>query len=74
MPGPATKSGLQGPSGVALDARGDLFIADWANNVVEEVTPTGELSIAVGNGDEAPPTPAQPPVPLSGAQMVGPPG
>jgi len=55
--GPATKSGLQGPSGVAVGAHGDLFIADWANNVVEEVTPTGKLSIAVGNGDEGPPTP-----------------
>jgi hypothetical protein len=57
VPGPATKSGLQGPSGVAVGAHGDLFIADWANNVVEEVTPSGKLSIAVGNGDEDPPTP-----------------
>ena len=57
VPGPAAKSGLQGPSGVALDAHGDLFIADWANNVVEEVTPAGKLSIVVGNGDEGPPTP-----------------
>jgi streptogramin lyase len=67
-PGPATKSGLQGPSGVALDAHGDLFIADWANNVVEEVTPSGKLSIAVGNGDEGPPTPgAATSSPLGGA-------
>jgi sugar lactone lactonase YvrE len=56
-PGPATKSGLQGPSGVALDGHGDLFVADWANNVVEEVSPAGKLSVAVGNGDEGPPTP-----------------
>jgi len=26
---------------VALDAHGDLFIADWDNGVVEEVTPPG---------------------------------
>jgi streptogramin lyase len=57
VPGPAKSSGLQGPSGVALDAHGDVFIADWANNVVEEVTPAGKLSVAVGNGDEGPPTP-----------------
>jgi hypothetical protein len=42
---------------VALDAHGDLFIADWANNVVEEVSPAGKLSVVVGNGDEGPPTP-----------------
>ena len=37
-PGPADQLGaLDGPSGVAVDAHGDLFIADEGNNVVEEV-------------------------------------
>ena len=34
-PGPAIKSALNAPSGVALDSHGDLFIADSNNNVVE---------------------------------------
>ena len=56
-PGPATKASLKGPSGVALDARGDLLIADSGNNVVEEVTPAGRLSVVAGDGKEGPPTP-----------------
>jgi DNA-binding beta-propeller fold protein YncE len=42
---------------VAVDARGDLFIADTYNNVVEEVTPAGRLSVVAGDGNEGPPTP-----------------
>jgi hypothetical protein len=67
VPGPATKSGLQGPTGVALDPRGDIFIADWGNNVVEEVSPAGKLWVAVGNGDEGPPTPG----PATGSPLGG---
>jgi hypothetical protein len=67
VPGPATKSGLQGPTGVALDPHGDIFIADWGNNVVEEVSPAGKLWVAVGNGDEGPPTPG----PATGSPLGG---
>ena len=56
-PGPATRSALDDPYGVALDAHGDLFIADADNNVVEEVTPAGRLSVVAGDGQEGPPTP-----------------
>ena len=56
-PGPAIKSALNAPSGVALDAHGDLFIADSNNNVVEEVTPAGKLSVVAGNGHVGSPTP-----------------
>ena len=56
-PGPATRSKLDAPHGVAVDARGDLFIADTYNNVVEEVTPAGRLSVVAGDGDYGSPTP-----------------
>ncbi len=56
-PGPATSSDLNGPGGVALDAHGDLFIADTYNDVVEEVTRAGTLSVVAGNGKKGPPTP-----------------
>jgi sugar lactone lactonase YvrE len=56
-PGPATSSDLNGPAGVAVDAAGDVYIADSSNNVVEKVTPGGTLSIVAGNGSSGAPTP-----------------
>ena len=56
-PGPATRSALQRPTGVAVDADADLFIADVENGVVEEVTPAGRLSVVAGDGNIGPPTP-----------------
>ena len=35
--GPATAAELDNPSGVAVDAAGDLFIADTGNNCIREV-------------------------------------
>jgi hypothetical protein len=56
-PGPATSSGMW-PIGVAVDASGNLFIADGENYVVGEVTPAGKLSVVAGvpgkNGLEVP--------------------
>ena len=49
--GPATSAELSGPSGVAADAAGDLFIADTNNNVVREVPAgTGIITIVAGDG------------------------
>ena len=50
-PGPATRSGVW-PFGVAVDASGNLFIADDANYVVDEVTPAGKLSVVAGVPDQ----------------------
>ena len=38
------------PYGVAVDSSGNLYIADPYNNVVEEVSPGGTLSIVAGDG------------------------
>ena len=45
--GPATTAELDAPEGVAVDAAGDLFIADTWNNVVREVAGVG---LGVGSG------------------------
>jgi sugar lactone lactonase YvrE len=47
-PGPATKSKLSDPSGVAVDRAGNLYIADPQNQVIEKVTPSGVLSVVAG--------------------------
>ena len=48
--GKATAATLQHPTGVALDANGNLLIADFVNNVIRQVTPAGLISTVAGNG------------------------
>ena len=80
--GPATAALLDHPAGVAVDANGDLFIADTGNNVIREVTPAGLVSTVAGNGsagysgDGGPATAAQLRLgntflPFGTAQVVG---
>ena len=49
--GPATSAELNGPSGIAFDAAGDLYIADSVNNVIRRVAAdTGIITTVAGNG------------------------
>ncbi len=48
--GPATAAVLSNPQGVAMDAGGDLFIADAGDNVIREVYASGIISTVAGNG------------------------
>ena len=48
--GPAIAAQLDNPQSVALDATGNLYIADWFNNVVREVTVNGNITTVAGNG------------------------
>jgi uncharacterized protein (TIGR03437 family) len=61
--GPATKAMLDHPEGLAVDAAGNLFIADTFNHCVRKVTPTGIITTVAGNpnaplGDGGPATAA----------------
>lgn len=47
--GPATGAALNGPSHVALDAAGNLYIADSGNNVIRKVS-NGVITTIAGNG------------------------
>jgi hypothetical protein len=47
--GPAADARLDNPSGVAVNSRGDLFIADTVNNVIREVTPNGIIRTIAGD-------------------------
>jgi streptogramin lyase len=46
--GPATQSNLATPYGLAVDATGNVYIADGLNGVVEAVSKSGRLSIVLG--------------------------
>ena len=48
--GPATSAQLSGPSGVASDASGNLYIADRDNHRIRKVTPAGIITTVAGNG------------------------
>jgi DNA-binding beta-propeller fold protein YncE len=48
--GQATAGSLYHPGGTAVDAKGDLFIADSGDNVIREVTPAGVISRIAGSG------------------------
>ncbi|MGO9003881.1 MAG: BACON domain-containing protein [Limisphaerales bacterium] len=48
--GAATNASLVQPSGVAVDASGNLFIADTWNNRIREVDPDGIITTVAGNG------------------------
>jgi sugar lactone lactonase YvrE len=47
---PAERASLLAPSGVALDAEGNLFIADSGNNRVRRVDRHGIITTVAGNG------------------------
>ena len=48
----ATEAELYDPSGVALDASGNLFIADSGNHVIREVGTDGIVTTVAGDGTE----------------------
>ena len=50
--GSALKAELAGPSGVAVDGTGNIFIADSINARIRKVSPTGIITTVAGNGTQ----------------------
>jgi hypothetical protein len=52
--GPATAASLNYPSGIVLDAGGNVYISDRQNNRIRKVSPTGLISTIAGTGSQPP--------------------
>jgi sugar lactone lactonase YvrE len=48
--GPGPQAAFSTPSGLALDVKGNLFVADTGNNRIRKVTPQGLVSTLAGEG------------------------
>jgi len=48
--GPAGSASLANPTGIALDAAGNLYIADRYNNRIRKLSPAGIISTVAGGG------------------------
>ena len=48
--GPATKASVNQPEGLAVDAAGNIYIADTLDNAVRKVTPDGVINTLAGTG------------------------
>jgi uncharacterized protein (TIGR03437 family) len=48
--GPATSAALNDPTGVAVDAVGNVYIADKFNSRIRKVSPAGTITTVAGNG------------------------
>ncbi len=48
--GQGSAASFQNPAGVALDASGNLYVADYANNKIRKVSPQGMVTTVAGTG------------------------
>ena len=48
----ATSAEINGPNGVALDTAGNIYIADYYNNVIRKVSTAGIITTVAGNGNQ----------------------
>lgn len=48
--GTGTDASFSYPYGVAVDSTGNVYVADWGNNLIRKITATGEVTTWAGGG------------------------
>ncbi len=48
--GPATAAGIFGPGGLAFDAAGNTYVAEYYGNTIRKIAPSGIITTVVGTG------------------------
>ncbi len=48
--GPATKAAFRDPAAITLDKKGNLYVADAANNMIRKIDTNGIITTIAGNG------------------------
>ena len=49
--GPATAAQLNYPTSIVVDAAGNVFFSDWANNRIRKISTSGIITTVAGNGN-----------------------
>jgi sugar lactone lactonase YvrE len=51
IPGVDSTVRFDNPSGIAVDKEGNVYVADWANDMIRKISPEGKVTNIAGNND-----------------------